>query len=37
MRSYNRLDVERLHETTTEKTLRAEIDRSAKRARTPHE
>ncbi len=33
MRSYNRLDVDRLHETATEKTLRAEIDRSAKRAR----
>ncbi len=33
MRSYNRLDVDRLHETTTEKTLRAEITRSAKRAR----
>ena len=25
MRSYNRLDVDRLHETATEKTLRAEI------------
>ena len=34
MRSYNRLDVERLHETATEKSLRAEIARSAKRART---
>ena len=33
MRSYNRLDVERLHETATEKTLRDEIARSAKRAR----
>ena len=33
MRSYNRLDVHRLHETATEKTLRAEIERSAKRAR----
>ena len=33
MRSYNRLDVHRLHETVTEKTLRAEIRRSAKRAR----
>ncbi len=33
MRSYNRLDVDRLHETATEKTLRAEIARSAKRAR----
>lgn len=34
MRSYNRLDVGRLHETATEKTLRAEIARSAKRARS---
>ena len=34
MRSYNRLDVERLHETATEKTLRAEIRRSARRARS---
>ncbi|HVK34401.1 MAG TPA: DUF2252 domain-containing protein [Microlunatus sp.] len=33
MRSYNRLDVHRLHETATEKTLRDEIARSAKRAR----
>jgi uncharacterized protein (DUF2252 family) len=33
MRSYNRLDVKRLHETVTEKTLAAEIARSAKRAR----
>ena len=33
MRSYNRLDVERLHETATEKGLRDEIQRSAKRAR----
>src|SRR6476661_5042962 len=33
MRSYNRLDVDRLHETATEKTLRAEIKRSAKQAR----
>jgi uncharacterized protein (DUF2252 family) len=33
MRSYNRLDVDRLHETATEKSLRAEIARSAKRAR----
>ncbi|MCU1438832.1 MAG: hypothetical protein JWP66_1919 [Naasia sp.] len=33
MRSYNRLDVERLHETATEKSLRDEIRRSAKRAR----
>ena len=34
MRSYNRLDVGRLHETATEKTLRVEIERSAKRARS---
>jgi uncharacterized protein (DUF2252 family) len=34
MRSYNRLDVGRLHETATEKSLREEIARSAKRART---
>lgn len=34
MRSYNRLDVDRLHETATEKTLREEIQRSARRART---
>ncbi len=33
MRSYNRLDVNRLHETATEKSLRDEIKRSAKRAR----
>lgn len=33
-RSYQRLDVERLHETATEKSLRAEIARSVKRART---
>jgi uncharacterized protein (DUF2252 family) len=32
-RSYDRLDVERLHETATEKTLRNEIERSARRAR----
>ncbi|MCU1569920.1 MAG: hypothetical protein JWR33_661 [Naasia sp.] len=32
-RSYNRLDVDRLHETATEKSLRDEIRRSAKRAR----
>jgi uncharacterized protein (DUF2252 family) len=32
-RSYQRLDVERLHETTTEKSLRQEIARAAKRAR----
>lgn len=34
MRSYNRLDVSRLHESATEKSLRDEIERSAKRART---
>jgi uncharacterized protein (DUF2252 family) len=34
MRSYNRLDVGRLHETATEKSLRDEIERAAKRART---
>ena len=34
MRSYNRLDVSRLHETATEKSLRDEIERSAKRARS---
>ncbi len=33
MRSYNRLDLQRLHRTATEKTLRTEIARSAKRAR----
>ena len=33
MRSYNRLDVERLRETASEKSLRAEIARSARRAR----
>ena len=33
MRSYNRLDVGRLHETTTEKSLRDEIERSVRRAR----
>ncbi|MFZ1411062.1 MAG: DUF2252 domain-containing protein [Micropruina sp.] len=32
-RSFNRLDVERLHETTTEKTLRDEIRRAVKGAR----
>lgn len=32
-RSYNQLDVERLHETATEKDLRAEIRRAAKVAR----
>jgi uncharacterized protein (DUF2252 family) len=34
MRSYNRLDVGRLHETANEKSLRDEIERSAKRARS---
>jgi len=34
MRSYNRLDVARLDETATENSLRAEIQRSAKRARS---
>ncbi len=34
MRSYNRLDVSRLRETATEKSLRDEIERSAKRARS---
>ena len=33
-RSYQRLDVDRLHETATEKTLRAEIQRAARRARS---
>ena len=33
-RSYQRLDVDRLHETATEKSLRAEIARAAKRARS---
>ena len=33
-RSYNRLDVGRLHETVTEKSLREEIARSVKRARS---
>ena len=32
-RSYQRLDVDRLHETATEKTLRGEIARAAKQAR----
>ena len=32
-RSYNRLDVGRLHETATEKSLRDEIERSVRRAR----
>jgi uncharacterized protein (DUF2252 family) len=34
MRSYNRLDVGRLRETATEKSLRDEIQRSARRARS---
>jgi uncharacterized protein (DUF2252 family) len=34
MRSYNRLDVGRLHETATEKTLRDEIKRAARKARS---
>jgi uncharacterized protein (DUF2252 family) len=34
MRSYNRLDVGRLHETATEKSLRDEIKRAAKKARS---
>ncbi|WP_307793806.1 DUF2252 domain-containing protein [Actinotalea soli] len=34
MRSYNRLDVKRLHETASDKTLRAEIKRAARRARS---
>jgi uncharacterized protein (DUF2252 family) len=34
MRSYNRLDVQRLHETATEKSLRAEIERAVRRARS---
>ncbi len=33
LRSYQRLDVDRLHETATEKSLRGEIARAAKRAR----
>jgi uncharacterized protein (DUF2252 family) len=33
LRSYQRLDVAHLHETATEKTLRGEIARAAKRAR----
>lgn len=33
-RSYNRLDVERMHQTASDKTLRAEIIRSARRARS---
>lgn len=33
LRSFQRLDVDRLHETTTEKSLRGEIERAAKRAR----
>lgn len=34
LRSYNRLDVKRLHETASDKTLRAEIERAARRARS---
>jgi len=34
LRSYERLDVDRLHETATEKTLRGEIARAVKRARS---
>jgi uncharacterized protein (DUF2252 family) len=34
MRSYNRLDVGRLHETATEKSLRDEIARAARKARS---
>jgi uncharacterized protein (DUF2252 family) len=34
LRSYNRLDVDRLHETATEKSLRGEIARAVKRARS---
>ncbi|WP_258726490.1 DUF2252 domain-containing protein [Cellulomonas sp. NS3] len=34
LRSYNRLDVERMHETASDKTLRAEIIRAARRARS---
>jgi uncharacterized protein (DUF2252 family) len=34
MRSFNRLDVSRLQESATEQSLRDEIERSAKRART---
>jgi uncharacterized protein (DUF2252 family) len=33
-RSYQRLDVDRLHETTSDKTLRGEIARAARRARS---
>lgn len=33
-RSYNRLDVDRLHDAASEETLRKEIQRAAKRART---
>ncbi len=33
VRSYNRIDVKRLHDTATKKSLQAEIKRSAKRAR----
>jgi uncharacterized protein (DUF2252 family) len=34
LRSYQRLDVDRLHETATERSLRSEIARAAKRARS---
>jgi uncharacterized protein (DUF2252 family) len=34
LRSYQRLDVDRLHETATEKSLRGEIARAVKRARS---
>ena len=34
LRSYQRLDVDRLHETATEKSLRGEIARAARRARS---
>ncbi|HET7096043.1 MAG TPA: DUF2252 domain-containing protein [Casimicrobiaceae bacterium] len=34
LRSYERLDVDRLHETATEKSLRGEIARAARRARS---
>ena len=34
LRSYERLDVDRLHETATEKSLRGEITRAVKRARS---
>ncbi|MGW6131434.1 DUF2252 domain-containing protein [Cellulomonas sp. NPDC055163] len=34
LRSYNRLDVERMHDSASDKTLRAEIVRAARRARS---